>query len=77
MTQRKIYGAFTYVPKRIDGHFKTYPKGYMTVPYVPERVRENDICDWKGSGAVLPMPVTTILSYDSTRALPPIPVMNI
>ena len=49
------------------GRFRTYQKVYGVVPYVPKRVRGNTICDWKGRGAVPPVPVITKRSYDHTR----------
>ena len=45
--------------------------------YVPKRVRVNTILDWKGHGELLPMTVMTIRYYDFTRAVPPVPAMNV
>ena len=35
------------------------------------------IGDWKDHGGVLPVPMMTIQSYDSTRSVLPLPVMTI
>ena len=46
-------------PERVKGKYYTYP----------EMVRGNTISVWKGNGALPPMPVMNIQSYDLIRAV--------